>query len=494
MNTMFLTVFFPTIVFYGLSFFSPNNKIFILLFCVYAIVMYVLHIRWKDVLLYCYLAVLPLATGKKIPFDLVSFREFNLLAFRPYGISAEVIITLADACAILMAIVILKDYIVGAQRKKYRDPTAIGLLFFFLVTILSTVYGSLRPDISILHSLFFLKPLIIYWYITHHVQTSLMWKKSLYIFAASLWLVMIVSGVQLLKQGPIGSVLELTPDYIPYDTSSDSGQVFRPVGTFYHANTLANYVLPYVFIMLPFLFATISHVHSGICITSFVVGFFVLLLTLSRSAWISFFVGFVVYVMYIEKVWNMRLKFVKKAKNIVIWWLLPLCMVILAFVLPRIMNTSFTFDRYGSAETRVLLLRDAAEAAKENPIFGVGLEMDLFFMYVRSVRNRITNGVIFFFPEPVHNGYMRLLLQVGFVGSIGYAVAIIFLFREEKHLVDVAKGIPHKHIVAATIGGIVALAMNSMFQPLVLNIQDIVLYVLLNKAYYRSRDLIEGEA
>ena len=488
MNTALLSTFIPTVIFYGVSFLSPNNKIFLGMYVLYGLVMYVLHARqWKDVLFFGYIVSLPLAAGKKIAFDLVSFREFNLLIFRPYGISADVILTMGDMCIACMGFVILKDIMFGNDRKKYRDTLATALLFSVSAILVATVYGSIRPEISFLHALFTIKPIILYWYVTHHVNVRAVWKHTVAIFAAAIWLEFLMSGIQMLKQGPIGSVLELTPDYIPYDTSSDSGQIFRPVGSFYHANTLAHFLLPLVMLMLPFLSIGFPGVASGLSITTVVVGLCVLLLTLSRSAWISFFAGYCVYVFMIEKMWNIRMYLTSQAKRILTWWVLPILLVIVMFVLPRVVNTLFTFDRYGSAETRVLLLQDAAHAARENPVFGVGLEMDLFFMYLRSVQRRVTNGVIFFFPEPVHNGYMRLLLQTGIVGSIGFFVALFALFREQIRIVRSAKSKKHRFIVAGVAAGITALCINSLMQPLLPNLYDIVLLITFSRAYYKSQ-------
>ena len=488
MNSAFLSTFLPTIIFYGLSFLSPNNKVFLGFYVLYGIALYILHKRqWKDVLFFWYIASLPLAAGKKIAFDLVSFREFNLLIFRPYGISADVIVTIGDVCIAIMGLVILKDVFFGKDRKKYRDTTASVLLMYFCTILISTVYGSIRPEISFLHALFVLKPITLYWYIRHHVHERVLWMHTMMIIAAAIWLEFVMSGVQMLKQGPIGSVLELTPDYIPYDMSSDSGQIFRPVGSFYHANTLAHFLLPFLCIMIPFFFVLFPGVSVWFTVTTMTVGFSVLLLTLSRSAWISFFAGFSVYVFLVEKIWNIRLILMEQSKRILKWWIIPVLLVILVFVLPRVVNTLFTFERYGSAETRLLLLQDAALAARENPVFGVGLEMDLFFMYLRSVQRRVTNGVIFFFPEPVHNGYMRLLLQAGIVGIVGFFAALAVVLQMLIRSFRSVKSIQQRHMLSAVAAGITAICINSLMQPLLPNIHDIVLFVAISRAYYKSR-------
>jgi len=485
-DSTYLYSFIATLVVYVLSFFSPNNKIFIGVFVVYGLAMWIIHRNWKDALMFCYIASLPLAAGKKIAFDLVSFRDFNLLTFRPYGISADVIITIGDAAAALMALVIVKDMVFGRQWVKYKDAVATALLFFFGGAILATTLGSLRPELSMIHAVFLLKPLILYWYMTHHITVGALWKNAMYIIAAAIVLEFGVSAVQVMKQGPIGSVLELAPDYIPYDTSSDSGQIFRPVGTFYHANTMAHFLLPLLFSMLPFVFTAFRGMTPGIFITTAIVGMSVFMLTQSRSAWISFLLGFCIYIGLMEKVWNIRVALTKQAKRIMTWWIIPLAIVVLFFVLPRIANTSFTLDQYGSVQTRILLLQEAALAGRENPIFGVGLEMDLFFMYLRSVQQRVTNGVIFFFPEPVHNGYVRLFLQLGLVGSFGFGVAVLTLFREAKQAVKVSGLLAHRHVTAAMIGGIAAIAVNALMQPLLPNLHDIVLLIILSRAYYMS--------
>lgn len=458
------------------------------MFLLYGLIMWVIHKRWKDALLLSYIASLPLAAGKKIPFDLVSFREFNLLTFRPYGISADVIATVGDACMVLMAAVILKDIVFNRKWVAYRDTTATWLFFFFVVSVVATTFGSLRPEISYLHTLFLLKPLILYWYLAHQVTYSSLWKNALFIIIAAILLESVIAIIQVIKQGPIGSVLELAPDYIPYDTSSDSGQIFRPVGTFYHANTLAHFLLPLLFFILPFLFFTFPGIPSGTVIAVGIVGLGAFFLTQSRSAWISLFIGFVTYLALIEKVWRIPLVLTREAKRMITWFIIPLAVVVLVFVLPRVLRTSYTLDRYGSFQTRILLLEEAGLAAREHPVFGVGLEMDLFFMYLRSVHRRVTNGVVFFFPEPVHNGYMRLFLQVGLVGSAGFMAVSILIMREIKKMANLSRSVPYRHVAAGVIGGIVALAVNSTMQPLLPYLHDILLFIILSAAYrYEKR-------
>ena len=482
----YLYSFIATLGLYGLSFLAPNNKIFIGIFLAYGLVMWAIHRRWKDVLMFCYIASLPLAAGKKIAFDLVSFQEFNLLTFRPYGISADVIITIGDACVAVMALIVLKDMIFGRQWTKYTDTLATALLFFFGTAIFATIAGSLRPELSMIHAVFLLKPLVLYWYLTHQTTLNTLWKNAMYIIAAAILLEFGVSAIQVLKQGPIGSVLELAPDYIPYDTSSDSGQVFRPVGTFYHANTMAHFLLPLLFIMLPFMFTAFRGLSAGVIITTSIVGMSVFMLTQSRSAWISLFVGFCVYIGLMEKAWNVHVALTRQAKQIITWWILPVAVVVLLFVIPRIAKTSFTLDQYGSVQTRILLLQEAAMASRENPVFGVGLEMDLFFMYLRSVQRRVTNGVIFFFPEPVHNGYMRLFLQMGIVGSVGFGIAVVVLLREARRVMGLSTSLAYRHVAAAMIGGVAAIGVNGLMQPLLPNLHDIVLFIILTRAYYVS--------
>ncbi len=483
-NTTYLYSLIPTLAFYGLTFFAPNNKVFVAMFVVYGLIMWGIHRQWKNALLFSYIASLPLAAGKKIPFDLVSFREFNLLTFRPYGISADVIVTIGDACVFLMALIILYDIFVARRWASYRDTTATGLFFFFVASLVATTFGSLRPEISYLHTLFLLKPLIVYWYLAHHIQIQTVYKNGIYIITAALLLESLVAVIQVIKQGPIGSVLELAPDYIPYDTSSDSGQIFRPVGTFYHANTLAHFLLPLLFFVLPFFFVAVPGMQTSVILSAGIIGLGTLFLTQSRSAWVSFFAGFTLYLALVEKVWRLPVMVTKEAKRIMTWFIVPIALVTLVFVVPRILRTSYTLDRYGSFQTRMLLLEEAGMASREHPIFGVGLEMDLFFMYLRSVHRRVTNGVVFFFPEPVHNGYMRLFLQVGLLGTAGFMTAGILTIRKLQRKTVQAKTAAERHIMAGSIGGIAAIAINSTMQPLVPNLHDILLFIILSGACY----------
>ena len=197
-NTTYLYSLIPTLAFYGLSFFAPNNKVFVVLFVTYGLVMWMIHKQWKNALLFAYIERLQLAAGKKIPIDLVTIREFNLLTFRPYGISADVIVTVGDVCVFVMALIILYDIFVTRRWAKYRDTMATGLFFFFTASVVATTFGSLRPEISYLHTLFLLKPLIVYWYLTHQVRLAAVYRHGLYIIVAALFLESIITLMQVI--------------------------------------------------------------------------------------------------------------------------------------------------------------------------------------------------------------------------------------------------------------------------------------------------------
>ncbi|MFZ5845641.1 MAG: O-antigen ligase family protein, partial [Patescibacteria group bacterium] len=118
----------------------------------------------------------------------------------------------------------------------------------------------------------------------------------------------------------------------------------------------------------------------------------------------------------------------------------------------------------GGAATRLKQMLISWELIKKNPFFGVGLEMDVFSSYL--VSPDFERNVFREFPEPVHNYYLRLLVQTGVFPLILFGIISLELWRRLMKAIKAAVSSRQKLTLLAVALNVVALYIYANFQPL----------------------------
>jgi len=226
-------------------------------------------------------------------------------------------------------------------------------------------------------------------------------------------------------------------------------------------------------IALPVFFDQQSPVRKQAAIAVFL-GLVSLLFALSRSAWISFAVAIILFFYLMRTVGWKRLFVPSYTRWIYVGAAAVLLVLVIRIGLPRAASTTRTMEPYGSGITRILLLREAGVVIGLHPIFGVGLAMDTYVFYLRSRSLHIP--LVSYFPDPVQNGFVQLLMQVGVVGLLPYFIIMIALGKMIWR--RVARGSGKKRLylagVAASFLGVV---VNAQLQPLLPDVSALVLLI-----------------
>jgi len=482
MKSVIRSVFLPTLIYYAATCLVPNKISFIIVTLGYVAVLWRMTNDFRVALGSSYIALSLFVIGKTFEIELISARDLAI-PWRSFGISADVLVTFQDAAVIGMA-----SYMAFGIWKKTYQYTRNRLLEFLLflypvVTIIVTYIGSVRPEISFLHVLFTLRPIIVYYFFVSipHFSVRRVWD----IFAAGLCLEAAIVAGQMMRNGPLGLLIEPIYNYIVIDKSYEVVQLIRYGGTYMHANALAHGLLIPLTALVPLLVYQDDR-HGKRLVLCFVAGFAVLAVTMSRSAWISFGAGIGTFIVLAQYLWQYRVRF-SYFLDVFGTWAAIVCIFIFGvFVTPRIISTVHTMDPYGSVETRVLLLRAYSELIRTHPLFGVGLEMDVYTGYLQSlVRgdpkiDSPNRSVLQYFPEPVHNGLLRLMVQTGIVATAVYIGVYAVLFRIAFIHMRRVRKVPERLISLSLVCMVIVAFINSMMQPI---LPDVALLAALTIIY-----------
>lgn len=506
----FYTLFSLTLIFYLFLFFNPNNKTLILFFFIYLLVVYLLTKDFRKSLFLAYLASWPLRIGKTYEIPLVSPNELINIE-RAFGISEFIVISIREIFMVMMFLVFLRDLLIKKVKDFRLDWISIFLFLNFLTLVLSSIFGSLRPEISLTLSLFALEPLILYLFLKKCLPKKELLLSSLAVFASMIIVVSSLATLQFIKRGTLGLSIEISHEFLPLSLGIDEDVfIFRPLATFYHANELAQFLLPYLFIFLPSLFFVFKKADKILAI-SFLFGFWVFLLSLGRAAWLSFLISFFIWLFVLEKRWHLRLKIRKNFLRLGLKILPLFLLIFVGFVLPRLINTFNSFQIYGGVYTRWELVKESLKTIGQFPLFGVGLGMDVFYSFQQSLNKLVFSGVsinienlyllqqylirstpsVFsYFPEAVHNGFLHLLSQVGFIAFTVFLTCCGLLLKRFFTAIKAAKKTLNKVVLLAVALGILSLFFNNFFQAFIPNLQEIVFLTIIFTSQDELRQLI----
>jgi O-antigen ligase len=244
-----------------------------------------------------------------------------------------------------------------------------------------------------------------------------------YCFSISILFESLLSLLQYINQGSIGSLFYYfgerqyslqTPGVA---NASINGQlVLRTYATFSHPNVLAGFLV--ITMLFLFLFLPKGGIAKTFLIFAFFLGTISLLLSLSRTSIIVWFIClsllfcFSVYKKYKKGKSNIKISILAGSALII---LSPLFMFKNSLLMQRFLSTSLLDE---SIIQRENLFRQAINMFEKNPVFGVGLNN--FYNNLNPFSEKIL------LIQPVHNIFVLTLSQTGIIGFL-FLVGILVL-------------------------------------------------------------------
>jgi len=192
------------------------------------------------------------------------------------------------------------------------------------------------------------------------------------------------------------------------------------MGTLGHPNKLATF---FETLLLLSIGAFLVEKKLWLKITSIVIlglGLVTLIMTGSRGAWIGFAVSFAIFIIF--SLLNKHLNAKAVLKPVV---LAVLLMMIAAMTFSDMLSVRIFGEDYGSAESRIPMFQIALNVIAAHPLGGVGINN--YQVNMREYNDSVRAMRYTTIPRPVHNMYLLIIGEIGFIGFAAMMFLLISL-------------------------------------------------------------------
>ncbi|MEK7522997.1 MAG: O-antigen ligase family protein [Patescibacteria group bacterium] len=437
----------------ALWFINPSNKLILLFFLIFLVVGNQIIKKLDISLVLTFFLSSFFAIGKTYLFQLFDSKQFsNLINLSPIKITTLVQITVSDVLfALLVTYTIIACYkkIIKFNKISFID---LSLIIFFLYGIISDIIVSNNLYLSLFLKKGLFEYIFIYFFIKFAVKDHrLLYRSFLNLITSLVFFEIFVGLQQFIYSSPIGKALESTLRSASFGEVPDElSFVFRPFGTFYHANMFAIFLA----VILPFFLFFMIKSQKYI----FKLGFFLmvvcLILTLGRAAWLASLISSLSILFYFE--YHKKIILIRSLsfKKIVLCLFLVLPLFI--YSIPRVAKISNILEEGGGLNVRIKQTNEALELVSQSPLFGVGKEMSI----VKAIE-RNPEGVFASFPSEIHNYFLLLAVENG-LPYLGFFVT--FLFFSFKKLIDYKTDLSFISLISLS-----SMMIIGLFQPFLIS-------------------------
>jgi O-antigen ligase len=341
-------------------------------------------------------------------------------------------------------------------KKCPRIKPSFYLLIFFIIASLGSLFFH-NPSNMIFFGLLRLSLAISTYFIASSYFSERGKKKIFQYYFFSLAIFSVCFGlIQLIKQGPIGSFIELTPDFqseTGYLTTDGKPQ-YRVTSFISHPVYFGSLLSMLIPLVIGIVWKNKNKFHF-IYPIFIIISFIVLIGVLSRSTWINIFLIIVCFIVYSQshQLGFLKLKF-KSPKQILLLLVPIFLLSIFSFFIffQRIESVEEIFSVEGSATVRIDLIKKSFLMIRDQPLFGVGLN--------KFTDELIQDGTLIGRAAPVHNTFLIFASELGLPATIFF---ILFLWSI---LVPKIKLTAYSPTAFACWVAIITFVVSSQFHPL----------------------------
>jgi len=350
----------------------------------------------------------------------------------------------------LFFLIIMWCYEVAIKReRKFDFLPQFSIPIFCLIGIsLLSMINSFSTTLSIFEIIQLVKMYLLFFYIAHCIKTEGELRYILLILFSVFCLENVFGLFQYVSERSFDLAV-LGGGEEKFATKFVTETAFRIPGTFGDSNIFGSYLAMILSVVLSFSFYKRS-LSKLFCSFLFIIGTIVLILTLSRGAWLGF-LGSIVMVLFL-----LHTKIDIKLKTIFRVGVFFLIIALLFFNFREIILLRIYGEDYGSALSRITMMRIAYEMIKANLFLGVGINN-----YSEVMANYDPTGLTFVYFQPVHNVYLQIAAEMGIPGLCAFLWFLFVLYRKAlRNIMKTNDFISHLRI--GVVGGITALLLHSM--------------------------------
>ena len=227
---------------------------------------------------------------------------------------------------------------------------------------------------------------------------------------------------------------------------AQSGAI-RSSGTLGHPNQLAKYLLPLIF--LPYVTASRHRTLRTSMFLATSLSILAFLFTYSRGAWIAFIPGAVALAVGLYRHHLIRVK------TLYVFFLVGLLFLLL---FRNDIRSRFERHDFGSANSRVHMMKLAAYMIADHPFVGIGGNT-----FQNRRRSYLTPELEEEFTTVVHNQYLLVTAECGLLGLLCYLWLLYAFAKEAKRCVTTSTDAFGNRLGLAVQAGILSLAISMCF-------------------------------
>jgi hypothetical protein len=324
---------------------------------------------------------------------------------------------------------------------KKKQPLRMSLsMILFLLSIFALIYSAQQTrylrDLSLLFTIFSVGQLAWAIITISTFDSSTKGRQLLealfHVMCLTLSFHSIIGLLQFFKKNTLGLLIETRGAVPIFGMGADEAKgYFRPIGLRDHANFFANDVLLLLFsVIVLFLFLRkdsrkeikrYDYLFFFSCLLSTVV----IITTVSRAAYLAlfafYFFAFFIYKTEVLRILKKLIKFASPYK----FYLFIISFFLASIIAERSLYTIYSPSEAGGISLRILLQKESIDLIRKNVVWGVGQGM-----YIPAAFDNNRYGVMSYFPEAVHNGFLLLLAENGIVFAGLIFLAYFLLIRD----------------------------------------------------------------
>jgi O-antigen ligase len=324
----------------------------------------------------------------------------------------------------IVGILLLGLIIQGILNKKFLVvkllPLDVLIFSLFVLSWFSALFGSKMPEYSSIYALLSLSTAIKYVFFRLN-SDMLIRHKSLFlsIIASMLMFESIIALIQYVNSGPLAKTIELQKHLEEFGGGTDEiNFVFRPVGTFGHAN----YLSAFFALCSSIIFATYVTNGNYIYLFAFILSLVANALTLSRGGWVALVPFFIAFRTQLIMKFRQLFSHISLLNKLLL--LISSLVISITIIIPRViqsMNINSS-DIGNGLGIRVSQFENALQLIILHPLLGTGGGMSVIEGYGIDPL-----GVMWQFPSSIHNIYALYAVENGVPAMIIYVFIILYL-------------------------------------------------------------------
>jgi O-antigen ligase len=338
--------------------------------------------------------------------------------FLGYGVNT------ANILIVLGMILVAREILISKSGLFFRSIAfkiiSICGSFFILTALYSLSIYSPFPSLSLTWTLqysqiFFVALVVIYAFKFYGSRAQKL------VITALIWFAIFQSSIiifQFFRQEYVGFSFELNSGSSFYTGLDENNAIFRPSGSFMYHNQASLLLALVLTVVLQLAFIVKKNIYF---VTSFLI-IVALILVQSRSIWITTMVSCICIGMTFKT--EIKKLIQQWGYRRIILYALGLLLFLGPIVLPRVLLSSNFFYRGAGLPIRIDMLEEAVEVISNSFFFGFGPGTVEYITH-----SFFPDGVTTVNPTPVHNGFLQLMIETGFVGLMLFLLPFLYALR-----------------------------------------------------------------